>query len=161
MNQNDILAASQDQNVVRRSSTSLLTTTGNPIMSNIPAELYYTESHEWLADNADGTVTVGITHHAQELLGDVVFIEAADVGRQLDAGEEYTVIESVKAASDSYAPVAGEIIAFNEALEDAPETVNEDPYVEGWVMKLKLAPDANFSGLLDAQAYSDLVASED
>jgi len=129
-------------------------------MSNIPAQLLYTPSHEWLADNGDGTVTVGITHHAQELLGDVVFIEAADLGRQLDAGEEYTVIESVKAASDSYAPVSGEIIAFNEELEDAPETVNEDPYTEGWIMKLKLADDAELGGLLSAEAYAELVASE-
>jgi len=129
-------------------------------MSNIPAELLYTNSHEWLADNNDGTVTVGITHHAQELLGDIVFIEAADVGRQLDAGEEYTVIESVKAASDSYSPIAGEIIAFNDALEDAPETVNEDPYIEGWIMKLKLADDADLSTLLSCEAYADVVASE-
>ncbi len=129
-------------------------------MSNIPAELLYTNSHEWLANNNDGTVTVGITHHAQELLGDIVFIEAADVGRQLDAGEEYTVIESVKAASDSYSPIAGEIIAFNDALEDAPETVNEDPYIEGWIMKLKLADDADLSTLLSCEAYADVVASE-
>ena len=129
-------------------------------MSNIPAELLYTNSHEWLANNNDGTVTVGITHHAQELLGDIVFIEAADLGRQLDAGEEYTVIESVKAASDSYSPIAGEIIAFNDALEDAPETVNEDPYIEGWIMKLKLADDADLSTLLSCEAYADVVASE-
>ena len=129
-------------------------------MSNIPAELLYTNSHEWLANNNDGTVTVGITHHAQELLGDIVFIEAADVGRQLDAGEEYTVIESVKAASDSSSPIAGEIIAFNDALEDAPETVNEDPYIEGWIMKLKLADDADLSTLLSCEAYADVVASE-
>jgi len=130
-------------------------------MSNIPAELLYTNSHEWLADNGDGTVTVGITHHAQELLGDIVFVEASDVGRNLDPGEEYTVIESVKAASDSYAPVAGEVIAFNEALEDAPETVNDDPYNEGWIMRLKLADDADLSMLLSAEAYADVVASED
>ena len=130
-------------------------------MSNIPAELLYTNSHEWLADNGDGTVTVGITHHAQELLGDIVFVEAADIGRSLDAGEEYTVIESVKAASDSYAPVAGEIIAVNEALEDAPETVNEDPYNEGWIIKIKLADDADLGSLLSAEAYTEVVASED
>ncbi|MDC9719641.1 MAG: glycine cleavage system protein GcvH [Gammaproteobacteria bacterium] len=129
-------------------------------MSNIPAELLYTNSHEWLAQNGDGTVTVGITHHAQELLGDIVFVEAADIGRQLDAGEEYTVIESVKAASDSYSPVAGEIIEFNEALEDTPETVNEEPYTQGWIMKLKLADNADLSELLSAEAYADVVASE-
>ncbi len=130
-------------------------------MSKIPAELLYTNSHEWLANHGDGTVNVGITHHAQELLGDIVFVEAAEVGRELDAGEEYTVIESVKAASDSYAPVAGEIIAFNDALEDAPETVNEDPYNEGWIMKLKLADDTDLSSLLSADAYNDVVASEE
>ena len=131
------------------------------IMSNIPAELLYTNTHEWISDNGDGTVTVGITHHAQELLGDIVFVEAADIGRSLDAGEEYTVIESVKAASDSYAPVAGEIIAVNEALEDAPETVNEDPYNEGWIIKIKLADDADLGSLLSAEAYTEVVASED
>ena len=104
---------------------------------------------------------MGITHHAQELLGDIVFVEAADIGRSLDAGEEYTVIESVKAASDSYAPVAGEIIAVNEALEDAPETVNEDPYNEGWIIKIKLADDADLGSLLSAEAYTEVVASED
>ena len=130
-------------------------------MSNIPAKLLYTSSHEWLADNGDGTMPVGITDHAQELLGDIVFVEAPDVDRNLDAGEEYTVIESVKAASDSYAPVSGEIIAFNDSLEDSPETVNEDPYVEGWIIKVKLADDADLSTLLSADAYSDIVASED
>jgi glycine cleavage system H protein len=130
-------------------------------MSNIPAELLYTNTHEWIFVNGDGTVTVGITHHAQELLGDIVFVEAADIGRGLDAGEEYTVIESVKAASDSYAPVAGEIIAVNEALEDAPETVNEDPYNEGWIIKIKLADDADLGSLLSAEAYTDVVARED
>jgi glycine cleavage system H protein len=129
-------------------------------MSNIPAELLYTNSHEWLADNGNGTVTVGITHHAQDLLGDIVFVEAADIGRQLDAGEEYTVIESVKAASESYSPIAGEIIAFNEALEGAPETLNEDPYIEGWIMKLKIADDADLSALLSAEAYTNVVDGE-
>jgi glycine cleavage system H protein len=94
-------------------------------------------------------------------LGDIVFVEATDVGRNLDAGEEYTVIESVKAASDSYSPVAGEVMAFNEALEDAPETVNDDPYNEGWIMRLKLADDADLSMLLSAEAYTDVVASEE
>ncbi|MCO4837175.1 MAG: glycine cleavage system protein GcvH [Oceanospirillaceae bacterium] len=129
-------------------------------MSNIPDELLYTSSHEWMADNGDGTVTIGITDHAQELLGDIVFVEAPDVGRSLDAGEEYTVIESVKAASDSYAPVAGEIMAFNDALEESPEMVNEDPYIEGWIVKLKLAQDADLSVLLSAKAYADVIDSE-
>jgi len=129
-------------------------------MSNIPDELLYTSSHEWMADNGDGTVTIGITDHAQELLGDIVFVEAPDVGRSLDAGEEYTVIESVKAASDSYAPVAGEIMAFNDALEESPEMVNENPYIEGWIVKLKLAQDADLSVLLSAKAYADVIDSE-
>jgi len=128
-------------------------------MSNIPAELRYTETHEWVADNGDGTVTIGITDHAQELLGDIVFVEAVDADRELDAGEEYTVIESVKAASDSYAPVTGTVIEFNEALEDSPETINEEPYTEGWIAKVRLADGADLSGLLDAAGYADVVAN--
>jgi len=130
-------------------------------MSNIPAELRYTETHEWVADNGDGTVTIGITDHAQELLGDIVFVEAVDTDRELDAGEEYTVIESVKAASDSYAPVTGTVIEFNEALEDAPETINEEPYTDGWIAKVRLADGADLSGLLDAAGYADVVANEE
>ena len=130
-------------------------------MSNIPAELRYTETHEWVADNGDGTVTIGITDHAQELLGDIVFVEAVDADRELDAGEEYTVIESVKAASDSYAPVTGTVIEFNEALEDAPETINEEPYTDGWIAKIRLADGADLSGLLDAAGYADVVANEE
>lgn len=130
-------------------------------MSNIPAELRYTETHEWVADNADGTVTIGITDHAQELLGDIVFVEAVDADRELDAGEEYTVIESVKAASDSYAPVPGTVIEFNEALEDAPETINEEPYTDGWIAKIRLADGADLSVLLDAAGYADVVANEE
>ena len=130
-------------------------------MSNIPAELRYTNTHEWVADNGDGTVTVGITDHAQELLGDIVFIEAVDAERELDAGEEYTVIESVKAASDSYAPIAGTVVEFNEALEDAPETVNEEPYTDGWIMKLRVNDAADLNSLLDAEGYAEVVANEE
>ena len=130
-------------------------------MSNIPAELRYTETHEWVADNGDGTVTIGITDHAQELLGDIVFVEAVDADRELDAGEEYTVIESVKAASDSYAPVTGTVIEFNDALEDAPETINEEPYADGWIAKVRLADGADLSSLLDAAGYADVVANEE
>ena len=129
-------------------------------MSNIPTELRYTITHEWVSDNGDGTVTVGITDHAQELLGDIVFIEAVDSDRELDAGEEFTVIESVKAASDSYAPVKGTVIEFNEALEDAPETINEEPYTDGWIMKLQLADATELDGLLDAAGYAEVVANE-
>ena len=130
-------------------------------MSNIPAELRYTKTHEWVADNGDGTVTIGITDHAQELLGDIVFVEVVDADHELDAGEEYTVIESVKAASDSYAPVTGTVIEFNEALEDAPETINEEPYTEGWIAKVRLAEGTDLSGLLDAAVYADVVANEE
>jgi len=129
-------------------------------MSNIPTELRYTSTHEWVADNGDGTVTIGITDHAQELLGDIVFVEAVDSDRTLEAGEEYTVIESVKAASDSYAPVTGTVIEFNEALEDEPETINEEPYTDGWIVKMQLADNAELDGLLDAEGYTEVVANE-
>ncbi|HET8791204.1 MAG TPA: glycine cleavage system protein GcvH [Modicisalibacter sp.] len=125
-------------------------------MSNIPANLRYTESHEWVQDNGDGTVTLGITDHAQEALGDVVFVELPDIGRELAAGDELGVIESVKAASDLYAPLAGEIVEVNESLEDAPETVNESPYEDGWIAKLMLADASALDTLLDAQAYARL-----
>ncbi|WP_431023280.1 glycine cleavage system protein GcvH [Halomonas sp. H5] len=129
-------------------------------MSNIPANLRYTDSHEWVLDNGDGTVTLGITDHAQQALGDVVFVELPEVGRGLDAGEEFGVIESVKAASDLYAPLAGEVLEANEALEDAPETVNESPYEDGWIAKLKLADAGALEGLLDAEAYAKLADAE-
>ena len=130
-------------------------------MSNIPATLKYTESHEWVQDNGDGTVTIGITDHAQEALGDVVFVELPETGRELDAGEEFGVIESVKAASDLYLPLSGEIIAVNESLEDAPETVNDNPYEDGWIIKLKLAEPEALESLLDATAYDALVSAEE
>lgn len=130
-------------------------------MSTIPANLRYTESHEWIQDNGDGTVTVGITDHAQEALGDVVFVELPEVGRELEAGEEFGVIESVKAASDLYAPLAGEIVEVNESLEDAPETVNDSPYENGWIAKLKLADATALDGLLDADAYAQLAEAEE
>ncbi|MBF8222079.1 glycine cleavage system protein GcvH [Halomonas sp. 328] len=129
-------------------------------MSNIPANLRYTESHEWVLDNGDGTVTIGITDHAQQALGDVVFVELPEVGRSLEAGEEFGVIESVKAASDLYAPLAGEVIEANEALEDAPESVNESPYEDAWIAKLKLVDASALEGLLDADAYAKLADAE-
>ncbi|WP_404326394.1 glycine cleavage system protein GcvH [Cobetia sp. UIB-001] len=129
-------------------------------MSNIPATLKYTESHEWVQDNGDGTVTIGITDHAQEALGDVVFVELPEVGRELALEEEFGVIESVKAASDLYAPLAGEVISVNESLEDAPESVNESPYDDAWILKMKVADSAELDKLLDADAYSQLVESE-
>ncbi len=129
-------------------------------MSNAPKELKYTKSHEWVKVEADGTLTVGITDHAQELMGDMVYVELPEVGRKIEANKECAVVESVKAASDVYAPVAGEIAAANGALSDAPETLNKDPYGAGWMFKLKPANKAEVNGLLDATAYEALVASE-
>ncbi|SOC57295.1 glycine cleavage system H protein [Chromohalobacter canadensis] len=129
-------------------------------MSHIPANLHYTDSHEWVLDNNDGTVTIGITDHAQESLGDVVFVELPETGRQLDAGEEFGVIESVKAASDLYLPLSGEVVAVNESLEDSPESVNDHPYEDGWIIKLKLAEPDALEALLDATAYDALVSAE-
>lgn len=122
-------------------------------MSNVPNELKYRESHEWVRKNADGSYTVGITEHAQELLGDMVFVDLPDVGATFAAGEECAVAESVKAASDIYAPVSGEIFAVNEALDDSPETVNNDPYQEGWLFQIKASDESEFDSLLDADAY--------
>lgn len=124
---------------------------------SIPADLKYTKSHEWVRQEADGTVSVGITHHAQELLGDMVFVETPTVGRVLNAGEECAVVESVKAASDVYAPVAGEVVAVNEAVESSPENINQDPY-GAWMFKLK--PSGDLAGLMDAAAYAAHVETE-
>ncbi|MCD6705286.1 MAG: glycine cleavage system protein GcvH [Thiobacillus sp.] len=125
----------------------------------VPADLKYTPSHEWVRVEADGTLTVGITHHAQDLLGDMVFIETPAAGRTLAKGEECAVVESVKAASDVYAPVAGEIIAANADVEASPESVNQDAY-SAWMFKMKPANAADVAGLLDAAAYQKLVESE-
>jgi glycine cleavage system H protein len=124
---------------------------------NVPADLKYTPSHEWVRQEADGTVTVGITDHAQEALGDIVFLELPDAGRTLKAGEECAVVESVKAASDIYAPVAGEVVAMNDAAIDAPESVNQDAYA-AWLFKLKPANPADLAGLLDAASYEKVAA---
>jgi len=121
-------------------------------MSQIPADLRYAASHEWARLEADGSVTVGISDHAQEALGDVVFIELPDVGKTLAAGDQAGVVESVKAASDIYAPVGGEVIAVNEALADAPEQVNGEPY-GAWFFKLKPQDAAELDKLLDADGY--------
>jgi len=122
-------------------------------MSNIPADLRYASSHEWSRLEDDGTVTVGITDHAQDLLGDVVFVECPDVGRQVSAGEECAVVESVKAASDIYAPISGEVIAVNEALADSPELVNSAPYGDAWFFKIQPSDVSELDKLLDADAY--------
>jgi len=129
-------------------------------MSNIPKDLKYTKSHEWLKLEADGSVRVGITHHAQDLMGDMVYVEPPQAGTQVSAGKECGVVESVKAASDVYAPVSGEIVEANAALADAPETVNKDCYGAGWMFRLKPANKSELDGLLDAKAYEALVASE-
>ena len=129
-------------------------------MSNVPAGLKYSKSHEWVKDNGDGTVTIGITEHAQELLGDMVFVEVPESGKTFSAGDDCAVVESVKAASDVYSPVSGEVIEGNEALADAPETINSDAFGEGWIFKLKLSDAGELDGLLDADAYQALVDSE-
>jgi glycine cleavage system H protein len=126
---------------------------------SIPADLKYTPSHEWVRVETDGTLTVGITHHAQDLLGDMVFIENPAPGRSLAKGEECAVVESVKAASDVYAPVAGEVIAANNDVEASPEAVNKDAYA-AWMFKLKPANAGDVAELLDAAAYQKLVESE-
>lgn len=124
-------------------------------MSDVPADLKYVASHEWLRQEADGTITVGITHHAQDLLGDIVYVELPEVGTSVDADAEIAVVESVKAASDVYAPIAGEIVEINEALVDAPETINADPYGEGWFFKMKPQNASDYDGLMDADEYQD------
>ena len=127
-------------------------------MSNIPADLKYVASHEWVRDEGDGVVTVGVTFHAQELLGDIVYIELPAVGQVLAEGDGAGVVESVKAASDVYAPIAGEVLEVNADLESAPETVNADPYGAGWFFKLKLADPSAVNALLDEAAYKELIA---
>lgn len=123
-------------------------------MSNIPAELRYAKSHEWVRLETDGTVTVGISDYAQNSLGDITYVQAPKVGAALKAGETFGVVESVKAASDLYAPIGGTVLAVNTGLEGAPETVNKDPYAAGWMIKLKPADPAAISSLLDAKAYA-------
>ena len=126
-------------------------------MSKVPAELRYTKSHEWIRKEDDGTVTIGISDHAQEALGDLVFVEAPEAGRSVDAGEALAVVESVKAASDVYAPIAGEVVGGNDALNDTPELVNSDPYGEGWIMKIRPSDAAAVDALLDAAGYEKVL----
>ena len=129
-------------------------------MSNVPQELKYTRSHEWVLAGDDGQVTVGITDHAQELLGDMVFIELPEIDHELSVGDECSVVESVKAASDIYAPVTGTIVAVNENLADAPELINEDPYGDGWMFRMKITDASQLDELLDAAAYEVVEAEE-
>ena len=130
-------------------------------MSNVPQELRYTKSHEWVRRESDGSLTIGITDHAQELLGDLVYVEAPEVGSSFSVGDDCAVVESVKAASDVYAPVAGEVIDSNAALADAAETINSDPYGDGWIFRLKPADAGAWESLLDADAYAAQIAAEE
>lgn len=129
-------------------------------MSNIPQELRYASSHEWARLEEDGTVTVGITDHAQDQLGDVVYVELPEVGDTLSAGDEAGVVESVKAASDVYAPISGEVIETNPQLEDEPETINSEPYDGGWFYKLQPDDTAELENLLDADGYAEVIEED-
>ena len=126
-------------------------------MSTVPGELRYAKSHEWLKLESDGTATIGITDYAQNSLGDITYVQLPKVGAVFKAGDTFGVVESVKAASDLYAPIAGTVTAVNAALESAPETVNRAPYADGWMLKLKPADPAAANSLLDAAAYTKLV----
>lgn len=128
-------------------------------MSKIPADLKYTKSHEWVKLGADGVAAVGITDHAQAALGDLVFVEPPKKGRRLKAGESFAVVESVKAASDVYSPIPGEVVEGNEALNDTPEMINKDAY-GAWLMKLKVANAKDVDGLMDSKAYEKFLADE-
>jgi glycine cleavage system H protein len=127
-------------------------------MSNIPTDLKYLDSHEWARVESDGTVTIGISDHAQGALGDLVFVEVPEVGKSLSKGGAAAVVESVKAASDVYSPVSGEVVAANDALGSSPELVNSDPYGAGWLFKIKPSNSAELQQLLDAKAYEKVVA---
>lgn len=130
-------------------------------MAETPNELGYLDTHEWARNEGDGTASIGITDHAQDSLGDVVYVELPDVGAMLNAGDEAGVVESVKAASDIFAPVSGEVIAINEALEDEPEIINNSPYGDGWFFKIKMSDPSELENLLDAEGYLASVDDED
>jgi glycine cleavage system H protein len=130
-------------------------------MSNLPTDLKYSKTHEWARDEGDGTITVGITDHAQEQLGDLVFVDLPEEGDSVDAGADCAVVESVKAASDIYSPVSGEIVAVNAALADSPEMVNESAFGDGWLFKLKMSDASQLESLLDADGYAEVAAAEE
>lgn len=130
-------------------------------MSKIPDDLKYTSTHEWVRIEEDGTATIGITEHAQEMLGDLVFVELPDLEREFRTGEECAVVESVKAASDVYAPISGEVIEINETLQDLPGTVNSDPYGDGWLFRLRVINEKEVEGLLDADEYREQISAEE
>jgi len=129
-------------------------------MSNIPTELRYASTHEWVRPEGEGVFTIGITEHAQDLLGDMVFVDLPDVEDAVTTGDDCAVAESVKAASDIYAPITGTIVEINEQLEDSPELVNTDPFGEGWMFKVKADDPAEVDGLLDAEAYGNSIEEE-
>lgn len=129
-------------------------------MSNIPAELRFASSHEWVRSEGDGVYTIGISEHAQEMLGDVVFVDMPEIGSQCEAGESISLVESVKAASDIYAPISGEVVAVNEELEDSPELINEAPYADGWILRVKTDDSSEFTELLDAENYLNSLEDE-
>ncbi|MGS2719793.1 glycine cleavage system protein GcvH [Paraglaciecola aestuariivivens] len=129
-------------------------------MSNIPADLRYASTHEWVRPEGDGVFTVGISDHAQALLGDMVFVELPDVGDEIAAGDDVAVAESVKAASDVYAPISGEVLEVNPDLEDTPELVNSDPYGDGWLFKVKAEDPSEVDSLLDAEGYEGSIDDE-
>jgi len=130
-------------------------------MSNIPGDLRYTKSHEWLRSLPDGSVEIGITDHAQEALGDLVFVEVPEAGRILSAGDACAVVESVKAASDVYIPLGGEVLAGNDLLTTQPELINQDPYGQGWILRLRPTGDAGGANLMDGAAYGAEIAARD
>jgi glycine cleavage system H protein len=130
------------------------------IMSNIPTELRYASTHEWVRPEGNGVFTVGISHHAQDLLGDMVFVDLPDVDDAVATGDDCAVAESVKAASDIYAPITGTVIEINEQLEDSPELVNSDPYGDGWMFKVKADDEGEVESLLDAEAYENSIEEE-
>lgn len=129
-------------------------------MSEIPSDRQYAKSHEWIQRDGDHVI-VGITAHAQEALGDLVFVEVPEVGETLSVDDAFAVIESVKAASDIYAPISGEVVAVNEQLEDAPELINDDPYGDGWLVKMTIGDEADLDALLDNKAYQKVIDEED
>ena len=130
-------------------------------MNDIPGDLKYTDEHEWLRLEDDGTVVVGITAHAQEALGDLVYVELPEVGQEIDAGDGMAVVESVKAASDVYAPVACTVSAINDALADTPESINEDPYGEGWIARITPGDRGDLDALMSADAYQEFLENLD
>ena len=129
-------------------------------MSNIPDDLKYASTHEWISVNEDGLVTVGISDHAQEALGDIVFVELPDAGASVNSKEEVAVVESVKAASDIYSPLTGEVVEINESLLDSPETVNASPYELGWFFKIRMENEAELDDLMNSESYSEYCDNE-